>query len=85
MREPCEAANTCNGDQTSFKGIYVRNLAKLNSALPDHPYTGYLPRQRDSAYSADRTPLDLFGLRWAGPVDATDAARQQSAVDLLNT
>ena len=85
LREPCEAANTCNGDQTSFKGIYVRNLAKLNAVLPDHPYTPYLTRQRDSAYAADRTPLDLYGLRWAGPVDITDAARQQSGVDLLNT
>jgi predicted alpha-1,6-mannanase (GH76 family) len=84
LREPCEAANACNGDQTSFKGIFVRGLARLNALLAAHPYDGYLTRQRDAAHAADRTALDLYGLRWAGPVDSTDAARQQSGVDLLN-
>jgi predicted alpha-1,6-mannanase (GH76 family) len=84
LREPCEAANTCNGDQTSFKGIFVRGLAKLNALLAGHPYSAYLTRQRAAAYTGDRTPLDTYGLRWAGPVDSTDAARQQSGVDLLN-
>lgn len=84
LREPCEAANTCNGDQTSFKGIFVRGLAKLDRLLSDHPYSAYLTRQRDRAYTADRTPLDMYGLHWAGPLDAIDAARQQSGVDLLN-
>jgi predicted alpha-1,6-mannanase (GH76 family) len=84
LREPCEAANTCDGDQSSFKGIYVRGLARLNALLADHPYNAYLTRQRDAAYAGNRTPLDTYGLHWAGPVDSTDAARQQSAVDLLN-
>jgi predicted alpha-1,6-mannanase (GH76 family) len=84
LREPCEAAVTCNGDQTSFKGIFVRDLAKLNALVSGNPYNAYLARQRGAAYAGDQTPLSMYGLNWVGPVDATDAARQQSGVDLLN-
>jgi predicted alpha-1,6-mannanase (GH76 family) len=86
LDEPCEGgASGCDGDQLSFKGIYARNLRILNAALSDHPYSAYLARQVTSAYAHDRNTWDAYGLHWAGPLDSTDAGRQQSGLDLLNS
>lgn len=82
LTEPCEQFG-CDIDGPSFKGIYVRNLGELDRALADHPYRDYLIHQAKTAYDHDRTGDAQYGLHWAGPIGQTNAATQQSAVDLL--
>lgn len=84
VTEPCEAADACAGDAESFKGIFVRNLGELDRALPGRPYQRYLQAQAASMIGHARNGAGAYGLRWAGPFDSTDAARQQDAVDLLS-
>jgi predicted alpha-1,6-mannanase (GH76 family) len=83
LTEPCEPAGGCNADQSAFKGIFARNLAELDRALPGHPYHGYLTAQARSAYVHDRDGADRYGLSWAGPFDTASIGRQESAVSLL--
>lgn len=80
LREPCESGD-CGGDGPTFKGVYVRNLAELNAALPNRPYQGYLVKQAKVSYAKDRNRFDQYGLHWAGPIEYISAATQQSATE----
>ncbi len=85
LREVNEG-DDCNSDGASFKGAYVRGLGKLNTALGDRPYSGYLDRQADAAYGNARDSLDMYGPHWSGPRVPVTVGHgcQQGAVDLLN-
>ncbi len=81
--ESCEGAQKCNTDQDAFKGIFARNLDKLNRLTPGMPYTAYLKRQAASAYAKARNATDFYGVQWTGPVGQANVGTQGSAMSLL--
>jgi predicted alpha-1,6-mannanase (GH76 family) len=84
LAEPCEASG-CDGDQTQFKGIFVRYLHEfcLHSDRP--AYRSFILANADSIWDNARNAADQFGLRWGGPFDRADASRQSSALEALTS
>ena len=82
LTEPCEPAG-CDGDQTQFKGIFVRYLHEFCQHSDRPAYRAFILANADSVWDNARNAADEFGLRWAGPFDAADASRQSSAVEVL--
>jgi predicted alpha-1,6-mannanase (GH76 family) len=82
LAEPGEAAGA-DGDQTQFKGIFVRYLGDLALACGQARYGAFLRANADSVWDRNRSRADEFGLRWGGPFDRADASRQSSAVEVL--
>jgi predicted alpha-1,6-mannanase (GH76 family) len=82
LAEPCEPAN-CDGDQTQFKGIFVRYLADLWQCGAQPGYAAFITANADALWDKARNSAGQFGLRWAGPFDQADASRQSSAVEAL--
>lgn len=81
LHDPCEPAR-CGNDAPQFKGIFVRNLAILNSAAPVPGFRAFLRRNADSIWK-NRDADGRFGLVWSGPSDLKTAATQVSALDAL--
>lgn len=82
LAEPCEGAG-CDGDQTQFKGIFVRYLHEFCRHGARPAYRAFIIANADSVWDNARNAADQFGLRWAGPFDRADASRQSSAVEVL--
>ncbi len=82
LAEPCEPAG-CDGDQTQFKGIFVRNLHQFSRHSEKRAYPEFIVANAESVLASAASPAGQFGLRWAGPFDKADASRQSSAVEVL--
>ena len=83
--EPCElGASGCNGDQAQFKGIFMRYLQDFWQASRQPAYQAFIISNATSLWDNNRNASNQFGLRWTGPFDQADAARQSSALDALN-
>jgi predicted alpha-1,6-mannanase (GH76 family) len=80
--EPCEPSG-CDGDQTQFKGIFVRYLHRFARHRGKPAYRAFLLANADSVLAHARNRAGQFGLRWTGPFDKADASRQTSAVEVL--
>jgi predicted alpha-1,6-mannanase (GH76 family) len=84
LSEPGETTLTPDGDQTQFKGIFVRYLHDFWRQDPRPAYRSFILANARSIWDNDRNANDQFGFRWAGPFDRADASRQSSALDALN-
>ncbi len=68
-----------------YLGYLYRILAQKSQMSPDiERYKAFITQNADSIWQGNRTSDNRFGLKWAGPVDKTDAARQTSALDTFN-
>jgi predicted alpha-1,6-mannanase (GH76 family) len=84
LAEPCEPAVAgCNGDQAQFKGIFARYLYDFWLQSRQPAYRAFILANARSVLDHGRNAAHQFGLRWAGPFDRADAARQSSALDVL--
>ncbi len=82
FRETCGGA--CDGDQVSFKGIYLRNLLRLYDVDHKPSYYDFMLQNARSVWNADRDGANHFGSNWAGPFDLVDSSRQSSAMFALS-
>jgi predicted alpha-1,6-mannanase (GH76 family) len=84
LTEPCEAAaGGCDGDQAQFKGIFMRNLLDLWQRTSQPGYQAFILANASSIWANNKNAANEFGMRWTGPFDQADAARQSSALDSL--
>lgn len=83
MNEP---GTLSGGDGPQFKGIFMRNLMALYTALPSTgtqaaQYKAYAEANANSIWTNDQSGSYEFGGLWQGPFDSADATRQTSALD----
>jgi predicted alpha-1,6-mannanase (GH76 family) len=83
--EPCEPTNSCDHDEHSFKGIFVRDLDQFARDTNDTAYNQFLSTQASSILAKDTDLDNQSGLQWAGPLVDVDYATQHAALDALVT
>ena len=70
-------------DLPQFKGIFLRNLVRLNKVAPRTKYKTFAATNAESIWHNDQGPNHQFGKPWQGPFDSGDGTRQTSALDAL--
>jgi predicted alpha-1,6-mannanase (GH76 family) len=70
-------------DLPQFKGIFMRNLVRLNRVAPRGRYKTFALTNAESIWRNDQGANHQFGVRWQGPFDSGDGTRQTSALDAL--
>ena len=81
LHDPCEP--NCGADGVQFKGIFVRNLARLYSLRPLPAYKRFIFENADAIGALSHGPGFQFGQVWSGPFTGSNAAIQSSALDAI--
>ncbi|WP_162293057.1 glycoside hydrolase family 76 protein [Actinophytocola xinjiangensis] len=84
LHDPAEGWDDCLKDGAYFKAGLARGLAELNAAVSGGPYTAYLDRQADTAYSRSRNAFDQYSLSWSAWTRPAGPGCQASALAVLN-
>jgi predicted alpha-1,6-mannanase (GH76 family) len=71
LNEPC---STCDSDQQSFKGIFVRGLKELSNALNTQWYASFYENQVNSIIPNDTDTGNQMGFLWQGPYSDPNAS-----------
>lgn len=78
-----EAAVMSGPDQPQFKGIFIRNLAELNTAAPSAQYKTFVDTNANSIWKNDQGTNYEFDVNWQGSFVTSNATSQTSALDAL--
>jgi predicted alpha-1,6-mannanase (GH76 family) len=83
LHDPCEP--NCGADGAQFKGVFMRNLQKLQQVSPDDAYLTFIAANADSIWANDRDDgTNELSVNWAGPfISPANASTQSSALDAL--
>ena len=82
LHDPCEP--NCGADGSQFKGIFMRNLQKLQSAAPESLFLTSIGANAASIWGYDRNSANELSVVWSGPfVSPANASTQSSAMDAL--
>jgi len=84
LTEPSERPGARYGDDTQFKGIFVRHLHDFYAEASHPAYREFILRNARSLWEHGRSAANQFSMHWAGPFDAAGASVQSSALDALN-
>lgn len=81
LHEPCEP--NCGADGTQFKGIFVRNLARLYRESEAGTYNAFVIANAKSIWRGMMPPEYGIGVIWSSPYGEVNASTQSSGVDAL--
>jgi len=81
--EPSERPGARYGDDTQFKGIFVRHLHEFYRRSGRPAYREFILRNARSIWENARNEQNEFGMRWTGPSGQPGASQQSSALDTL--
>lgn len=81
LHDPCEP--NCGADGPQFKGIFMRNLQKLQLAIPNDRFKTFIEGNAKSVWLYDRAFGNQLGLLWSGPFMGANASTQSSAAEAL--
>lgn len=81
LHEPCEPK--CSADATQFKGIFIRNLARLNTRSPNQRYVAFMVTNAEGLLKNAQGDDHSFGVVWSGPPGVATSVSQTSAIDAL--